>query len=96
MDEAFYPPLNNEIQINFFAPNDQISLEYEDHADLKLLPLVPGLVEYADTYGVFLVLNCTVYIIDNDRKLSTCAHTMCFALHSRRKVSFNLEGKCTL
>ena len=75
VNEPFNPPMHDEIVINFFAPNDQISLEYEDHANLKLLPHVPELTDYADTYGIFLVLSCTVYIIDNDRELSTCTLT---------------------
>ena len=63
----FFPVFRRVIYITFFAPNDQISLEYDDVAQLRFT-IDDELVDYGDDSCIFIVPNCTVYIIDNDRE----------------------------
>ena len=64
-----YDPISDDsktITIPFYAPNDGISLEYDDIAELIFAPIQPELVNYARLNGVFILTRCTVYIVDND------------------------------
>ena len=58
---------SNKTSFQFFAPNDGVSLEYEDKAELRIL-LPDGFIDAVRRYPFFVISSCEVYIMDNDSK----------------------------
>ena len=63
----------NDIDIQLFTRNDDITLEYDDTVNLRFIPsaglTIPGgLLEQLDAAGEYIRDLAIVDIIDNDRK----------------------------
>ena len=54
--------------IQFFASNDEVTLEYDDTVILRYLPGIDNFVQQVADSGEFIRDTTTVNIIDNDRK----------------------------
>ena len=60
----------NDIPIQLFSRNDDITLEYNDTVILKFIinPGLAGLIQQLEATGEYIRDTATVNIVDNDRK----------------------------
>ena len=60
----------NDIAIQLFSRNDDITLEYNDTVILRFIvnPAITGLIQQLEAAGEYIRDTATVDIIDNDRK----------------------------
>ena len=60
----------NDIDIQLFSRNDDITLEYNDTVVLRFIvnPGLAGLIQHIEAAGEYLRDNAIVNIIDNNRK----------------------------
>ena len=85
----------NKAVIQFFARNDDVTLEYDDRVSLIYTSSLPGLIPQLEIAGEFIRDVVTVQIIDNDRKSHDVHSICCMKLWHTRMHTYNvMQSEC--